>query len=118
MKAGLSVLVKVILPERADDSLFREALTFTVLLPEPYSVSTVRNFLASVSKTATETDDAAHISEQDRLNFTVRYCAETQVITSSGYRIMFNGKIYNIDSIDCMNYKKKSLKFTAHLVER
>ena len=73
---------------------------------------------ASVSKTATETDDAAHISEQNRLNFTVRYCAETQVITSSGYRIMFNGKIYNIDSMDCMNYKKKSLKFTAHLVER
>ena len=65
---------------------------------------------------ASEKDEAAQTLEQNRLNFTVRRCSQTSVITSTEYRIIFRERIYNISNVDSV--KKQSLKFTANLVRR
>ena len=52
------------------------------------------------------------------LAFTVRYCKNIDAITTDGYRILFDGEIYNILSIDHMNYKRKSIKFRCEKVRR
>ncbi len=52
------------------------------------------------------------------LAFTVRYCKKSADITTDGYRVMFDGEIYNILSIDHMNFKKKALKFRCQKVRR
>jgi len=49
--------------------------------------------------------------EDFSMTVTVRYCAKTAVITSTGYRIVFNGEFYNIENIDHLNYRKRALKF-------
>ena len=65
-----------------------------------------------------ETDDTAQTLEQQKLDFTVRYCEKTAAINSTEYRIIFEGRIYNISSINNMSFLKKSLKFTADLARR
>ena len=65
-----------------------------------------------------EKEEAAQTLEQERLDFTVRYCPQTSVITSTEYRIIFREHIYNIDHVDNMKFKKQSLKFSANLVRR
>lgn len=52
------------------------------------------------------------------LAFTVRYCKTMSEITTDGYRILFGDEIYNILSIDHMNYKKKAIKFRCEKVRR
>lgn len=42
--------------------------------------------------------------------FTVRWCRETAVVTSTGYRIRFRGDVYSILSVDPMNYQKQGIK--------
>lgn len=50
--------------------------------------------------------------------FTVRFCKRAAEVTADGFRIVFNGETYNIESVDHMNYKKKSLKFRCEKVRR
>ena len=45
------------------------------------------------------------------VTFSVRYCRETAAVTSTGYRVHFHGDIYNILSIDPMNYQRKEIRF-------
>ena len=52
------------------------------------------------------------------LSFTVRYCRKASVIESTKYRILFSGELYNILSVDHMNYKKNCLKFKCQKVRR
>ena len=52
------------------------------------------------------------------ITFTVRYCSQLVDIVSTGFRILFRGEIYNILSVDHMNYKKKSLKFRCEKARR
>ncbi len=76
---------------------------------------------ASVSSSklnASEKNEAAQTLEQDRLDFTVRWCSQTSEITSTEYRIIFRERIYNIDHTDIMKSKKQSLKFSGYLVRR
>ena len=56
------------------------------------------------SETGQTVDDAS-------ITFSVRYCSQLVDIMSTGFRILFRGEIYNILSVDHMNYKKKMLKF-------
>lgn len=49
--------------------------------------------------------------ENADISFSVRYCKVTDTITTTAYRILFRGEIYNILSVDHMNYKRKSIKF-------
>lgn len=52
------------------------------------------------------------------LAFTVRYCKKSAEVTAGGYRVLFGGELYNIVSIDHMNYKKKCLKFRCEKARR
>ena len=67
---------------------------------------------------ANEEEDAGHMIEADRLDFTVRYSSETAAVTSKGYRILLGDRIYNIVNIDEMGFKHHSRKLHAVLAER
>ena len=56
--------------------------------------------------------------EKGTICFTVRYCSAVSDVSSTGYRILFKGVIYNIISVDHMNYKKKSMKFRCERARR
>ena len=70
------------------------------------------------TQTGQEGEEAAHTEEEDRLDFTVRYCTETAAVTSKQYRILLCDRIYNIVHVDDMGFKHNSRKFHAELVER
>ena len=57
-------------------------------------------------------------AEQMSVVFTVRWCSETRGLTSTGYRIRFREQLYNIESIDPMNFQKKTLKIHCRLERR
>lgn len=61
---------------------------------------------------------AGLIVEDSEISFTVRFCDKTAAVTEDGFRISFNRELYNIVSIDHMNYKKKALKFKCEKVRR
>ncbi len=61
---------------------------------------------------------AGLIVEDSGLAFTVRYRKKAAGITTDGYRVAFGDGLYNIVSIDHMNYKKKALKFKCEKVRR
>lgn len=71
-----------------------------------------------LNQTGKESDEAGQTLEDDKMDFTVRYCSETATVTSTKYRILLNGRIYNIDHVDDMAFKHKSLKFHATLARR
>lgn len=70
------------------------------------------------NQTGKEEDAAGQTLEDDRMDFTVRYSSETAAVTSTKYRILLNGRIYNIDHVDDMAFRHRSLKFHATLVRR
>lgn len=73
---------------------------------------------AAVTGGGSETENAAHTEEGDKLDITVRWSGETAAVNSKEYRILLNGRIYNITGIDEMGFKKNSRKFHCMLVER
>ena len=70
------------------------------------------------TQTGQEGEEAAHTKEEDRLDFTVRYCSETAAVTAKQYRILLGERIYNIVHVDDMGFKHNSRKFHAELEER
>ena len=52
------------------------------------------------------------------LSFTIRYCKKAAEITPDGFRVLWGEQLYNIVSIDHMNFKKKVLKFKCEKVRR
>lgn len=73
----------------------------------------------STSKlSTTETNETAQTLEQERLDFTVRYCSQTSEVRSTEYRIIFKERIYDIERIDNLDFAKQMLKFSAKLVRR
>ena len=65
-----------------------------------------------------EEEVAGTIVEDVAMTVTVRYCAKTAAITSTGFRVVFMGELYNIENIDHMNFRKRSLKFTCRKERR
>jgi SPP1 family predicted phage head-tail adaptor len=61
---------------------------------------------------------AGIIVDDSDISFTVRFCKKAAEIECTGYRIVFADEIYNILSVDHMNFKKKSLKFKCQKVRR
>ena len=57
-------------------------------------------------------------AEQKSVVFSVRWCSETKGLTSTGFRIRFREQLYNIESVDPMNYQKKILKIHCRLERR
>ena len=69
-------------------------------------------------KSAEETDNAGHTQEADRLDITVRWSSETVAVNSKQYRVLLDGRIYDILGIDEMGFRHNSRKFFCRLVER
>ena len=65
-----------------------------------------------------EEDAASHTVEADRLDITVRWSSETAAVDSKQYRILLNGRIYDILNIDDMGFRRNSRKLHTQLVER
>lgn len=65
-----------------------------------------------------EKSEAGQTVDGASITFTVRCCCQLVDIVSTGFRILFRGEIYNILSVDHMNYKKKSLKFRCEKARR
>ena len=64
-------------------------------------------------------EQAAGTTVEDfSMTVTVRYCAKAATITSTGYRIVFEGELYNIENIDHLNYRKRALKFLCRKERR
>ncbi|MDD4370425.1 MAG: phage head closure protein [Anaerostipes sp.] len=62
---------------------------------------------------------AAGITVDDSdLSFSVRYCRKVAEINNTKYRVLFGEEIYNILSVDHMNYRNKSVKFKCQKVRR
>ena len=70
---------------------------------------------SATDQSGEESEEASQTREKDRMDFTVRYCSETAEVTSKGYRILLNGRIYNIAHVDDMGFRKRSRKFKAKL---
>ena len=49
-------------------------------------------------------------TEERSISFSVRYCSELRDVSSTRYRIRFHDEIYNIRSVDMMNYQRREIK--------
>jgi SPP1 family predicted phage head-tail adaptor len=65
----------------------------------------------AASSAGRETNAVGTTVDHSDIAFTVRWCNAVSQVESVGYRILFNGGIYNIVSVDHMSFKKKSMKF-------
>ena len=65
-----------------------------------------------------ESSEAGHTLSSDTVTFTVRYCERISQITSDGYRICFNGNLYNITYVDDFQFRHETFKITAQRVRR
>ena len=64
-------------------------------------------------------EQVAGVTVEDfSMTVTVRYCKKAAAISSTGYRVMFEGEIYNIENIDHLNYKNRALKFSCRKERR
>ena len=72
----------------------------------------------STGKSNSEDETVGLTVDTSEISFTVRYCKEVMAITSTGYRVLWNGEVYNIVRIDHLNLKKQALKFHCMKVRR
>lgn len=70
------------------------------------------------SESPKEETSSGAIWDESKIDFTIRYSKEVSGISSVGYRVIFHDVIYEIQGIDHMNYKKKSMKLHCRRVER
>ena len=71
----------------------------------------------SITTIALESGILVQISNQSVV-FTVRWCSEVNKLTSTGFRVLFRGELYDITSVDPMNYGKKTIKLHCRLERR
>ena len=65
-----------------------------------------------------QNDIAGIITDVSDLSFTVRYCVRTANVDMLHFRILFRGDLYDIVSVDHMNYKKKCIKYRCKKVDK
>lgn len=70
------------------------------------------------TRQTSESEVAGQTVDNSDIAFTIRYCKKASAIDSIGYRILFNDEIYDILSVDHMNFKKKTLKFKCRKARR
>ena len=70
---------------------------------------------------ATVTDkenEAAVTTEERTINFEVRSCGELKDLDSTHYRVAFHGDSYDIQTVDFMNYQKKTIRIVCKLQKK
>lgn len=70
------------------------------------------------SESPKEETSSGAIWDESKIDFTIRYSKEVSVLSSIGYRVICQDDIYEIEGIDHMNYRKKSIKLHCRRVER
>ncbi len=65
-----------------------------------------------------ESTDAGLVVDDSKMDFTIRWCKKAAEITSTRYRVEFNGELYDILAVDHMNFKRKSVKLSCQKVRR
>lgn len=70
------------------------------------------------SRVADETHNAGSTQERSRLDLTVRWCTKTAAVNSTQFRVLVDGQIYNILSIDDMSYRHYGRRFHTERKER
>lgn len=65
-----------------------------------------------------EASAAGMIVDDSDISFTVRYCRTVSEINNTEYRVLFDGEVFNILTVDHMNFKRKSVKFKCRKVRR
>ena len=68
--------------------------------------------------TGTESSGAATVNPEESMDFTTRWCSELAAVESTKYRILTQGRIYDIVYVNPMGYKRNSLKFNCKLEKR
>lgn len=69
-------------------------------------------------ETDIETEEAGTTVDDTKADFTLRWCAASLVITPTEYRVVMDGQIYDILSVDHMNFKHKSVKLHCRKARR
>ena len=72
----------------------------------------------SAGKSSGESDAAGQTAAHPDISFTVRFCRKSGAVDTTGYRILWDGGIYDIVKVDHLNYKKKALKFKCEKAGR
>lgn len=65
-----------------------------------------------------ETEAAGTTVSNERIDFTIRWCKKAEAIDADHYRVQFGDDLYNIVSVDYMNFKKKCIKLRCQKVRR
>ena len=68
---------------------------------------------AYVSTWEKEETELAGTKEAKSVTFEVRYCSELAGLASDRYQIVFRGEVYNLLSVDFMNYQKSVIRLKA-----
>ena len=65
-----------------------------------------------------EKEEAGTIVAEVGMTVTIRYCKKASEIGSTTHRLIFRDEIYDITSMDHMNFRKKCLKFICRKARR
>ena len=69
-------------------------------------------------ETGEETDDAGTTVDNEKLDFTIRWCEDAAKINPTNYRVIFRDELYDILSVDHMGYKNKCVKLKCRKARR
>ena len=61
--------------------------------------------------------ESAVTTQEQSIKFEVRYCSELKNLDSTHYRVVFHGSVYDIQSVDMMNYQKRTIRIICKLEE-
>ena len=63
-------------------------------------------------------NEAAVTTEERTINFEVRYCPELEDLDSTHFRVAFHGDAYDIQTVDFMNYQRKTIRIVCKLQKK
>ena len=63
-------------------------------------------------------NEVATTTEERTINFEVRYCGELKDLDSTHFRVAFHGDSYDIQTVDFMNYQKKTIRIVCKLQKK
>ena len=75
-------------------------------------------YAAISGESPNESTSAGMVVDNTKADFSVRWCKAVSEVTPDGYRVVYNGEIYNVLGIDHQNFKKKSVKLKCQKARR
>lgn len=72
----------------------------------------------SQGKSSAESEAVGQTVAHPDISFTVRFCRKVMSVDTTGFRILWDGGIYDILKVDHLNNKKRALKFKCQKAGR